>query len=322
MSNPEDRLRRLLRAYPAWYRSERGEEILSTLRESAQARGGRVSLGEAGSLLAHGLAVRFDLSERGTLGELAGRLASPGLALAALLATVALVFGELLAPSYMGGPAHPGPFLTVGPIAYAAWIAAFVVDIATSSRFGRVATWMALAATAATVVVGDLVMAGRPPLFFLATLVAFAIPALVRPDATRAVLRPKAIGAAGGIGVAVLGATAVATAAGGSGPVAGGAWSALSGFSFYQLWMATLAGWTPVIAIVAGAAGGVVALAGRRQTGAALVLAVVPWLVVATIHASRSVDQLVGGVALVVIAVMLISVGYFHQTRIARQVRA
>ena len=137
MSNPDDRYRRLLSAYPAWYRSERGEEILSTLRESAQARGGRVSLGEAVSLLAHGLAVRFDLSERGALGALAARLASPGLALAALLATVALVFGELLAPSYMGGPAHPGPFLTVGPIAYAAWIAAFVVDIATSSRFGR-----------------------------------------------------------------------------------------------------------------------------------------------------------------------------------------
>lgn len=321
MSNPEDRYRRLLSAYPAWYRSERGEEILSTLRESAQARGGRVSFGEAVSLLAHGLAVRCDLSERGALGALAARLASPGLAIAALLATVALVFGELLAPSYVGGPAHPGPFLTLGPIAYAAWIAAFVVDIATSSRFARAATWTALAATAATVVVGDNVTAGRPPLFFLATLVVFAIPALVRPDATRAALRPKAIGAAVGVGVAVLGATAIATLAG-AGPVAGGAWSALSGFGFYQLWMATLAGWAPVIVTVAGAAGGGVALAGRRQTGAALVLAVVPWLVVAMVHASRPADQLAGGVALVVIAMMLVSVGYFHQARIAREVRA
>lgn len=321
MSNPEDRYRRLLSAYPVWYRSERGEEILTTLRDSAQARGGRVSLGEAGSLLAHGLAVRFDLSERGALGELAGRLASPGLAAAALLATVALVFGELLAPSYMGGPAHPSPFLTVGPIAYAAWIVAFVVDVATLSRFGRAATWMALAATVATVVVGDNVSAGRPPLFFLATLATFAIPALVRPDATRAVLRPRAIGAAVGVGAAVLGATAMATLAG-AGPVGGGAWSALSGFGFYQLWMATLAGWAPVIAAVAGGAGGGVALAGRRQTGAALVLAVVPWLVVATVHASRPADQLVAGVALVISAVMLVSIGYFHQARISRQVRA
>ncbi len=322
MSNPEDCYRRILSAYPVWYRSERAEEILATLRDSAQARGGRVSFGEVVSLFAHGLAVRFDLSERGALGGLAGRLASPGLALAALLAAVALVFGELLAPSYMGGPAHPGPFLTVGPIAYGAWIAAFVVDVVSLSRFARAATCLAFAATAATVVIGDNVTTGRPPLFFLATLAVFGLPALVRPEATRVVPRAKASGVAVVIGVVVLGATAVATVAGGAGPGSGGAWSALNGFAFYQLWMATLAGWAPLIAVVTGCVGGVVALRGRRQAGAALVLAVVPWLVVATAHASRPADRLVGGALLVIVAVMLVSVGYVDQAFIARQVRA
>jgi len=232
MSRPEDRYRRLLQVYPSWYRAERGEEILATLQDSGQSRRGRVSLGKAASLVVHGVALRFDLGEGGALGELAGRLATPALTLAGLLSMVALIFGELIAPSYAGGPVHLAPFLTLGPIAYVAWIGAFVVDVASSSRYQRPATLVAVVATGATFVVGDIVAPGRTPLFFLATLAAFAVQALVRPDVTRASLRPRSVGAAVAIGAAVLAASGLATLAGSAGPGVGASWSsALSGFA-------------------------------------------------------------------------------------------
>jgi hypothetical protein len=84
--------------------------------------------------------------------------------------------------------------------------------------------------------------------------------------------------------------------------------------------MATIASWAPAVALAAAAVAGMLALAGRRQTGAALVLAVVPWLVVAAGHASRPAAQLEGAIVLAIIAVALVSIGYSHQARATRQV--
>ncbi len=139
-------------------------------------------------------------------------------------------------------------------------------------------------------------------------------PRRARP--TRALPRPKAIAAAVGVAAAVLGATAWATLAGGAG--AQGSWSSLIGFGFYQLWMATLAAWAQAIAFTAAVGGGMLALAGRRQQGGALVLAISPWLVVASSHASRPADRVLGRVLWFVIAASLVGVGCFHQSRNSR----
>jgi hypothetical protein len=64
VTGPERGYRRLLRAYPAWYRRERGEEILDTLLAAAQHGRTRPSLRDGGALILGGLRVRAGQNRR------------------------------------------------------------------------------------------------------------------------------------------------------------------------------------------------------------------------------------------------------------------
>jgi hypothetical protein len=66
MSPLERRCRVLLRAYPAEYRRERGEEIITTLMEASPEGRSRLSLRDARSLVAGGLRARAALNRRFT----------------------------------------------------------------------------------------------------------------------------------------------------------------------------------------------------------------------------------------------------------------
>lgn len=79
-----------------------------------------------------------------------------------------------------------GPFLTLGWVAYLAWIAAFVLDVATASRLQRPAVAVAVTVTVLVVPLGDAIGPGRPLLSVLAALVVLGLPSLLRPGWTRA----------------------------------------------------------------------------------------------------------------------------------------
>jgi hypothetical protein len=64
VSGPERGYRRLLRAYPAWYRRERGEEILDTLLAAAPHGRTWPSLRDGGALILGGLRVRAGQNRR------------------------------------------------------------------------------------------------------------------------------------------------------------------------------------------------------------------------------------------------------------------
>lgn len=87
MTDLERRYRRLLLAYPRWYRQRRGEEILTTLLEGSRPGQRRPAAGQAVALLVHGTATRPDLSEGGALGATAAAAASSTLTAAASAAS-------------------------------------------------------------------------------------------------------------------------------------------------------------------------------------------------------------------------------------------
>lgn len=66
MTTLERRYRSLLRAYPAWYRAERGGEILGTLLEASAADRSWPAARDAGALILGGLRVRASQHERQT----------------------------------------------------------------------------------------------------------------------------------------------------------------------------------------------------------------------------------------------------------------
>jgi len=328
--------RRLLLAYPRWYRDQRGEEILGTLLDAAADHPDQrhPDLADALPLIGHGLAVRADLSGDGALGELLGVAASPGLASAAVLATVVFFLGEWnpWSSSVPLPAAHFGPFLTIGPVVYLAWVLAAVVDATTHSRGRRGAAALAVAITVLPMlatrgpVLDHLVGAGRPalfvgygrpPLFVLLPLAGLGLPALLGPDAGRRRPTWPAVAAALATMVVLVAGAVIPTLAGSAAfPPAIG----YARVTFYQVGFATLAAWIPLLAAIAFGAAAVAVVARRRRAPAAgaLVALMAPWLVISVAHAPRfSTSQLAAGLLTVAVAAVA-GVGVQDQRRRAR----
>lgn len=314
MTDLERRYRRLLRVYPRWYRQRRGEEMLSTLMDGSFSGQQRPRAVEACGLIVRGSAMRLDLGEEGALGALAAHAASPLLASAAVLSLVALVFGELGTVHQWMPQGRIGPFLTVGWVAYVAWIGAAAVDLATASRWQRPAVAVAVAVTVAMLPLGDAASAGRPPLFVLATLTVLGVPALVRPGWAHA--RP-ARGVLTGVVATVLLLTGAGISAALGQPHG---WPfGVEGFGFYQVWLGVVAAWAPVIALATAAAAGVLARARRSEAAATLVLWLVPWLVLSVGHAARQSTALVSLALFGALAAALAGSAAHSQVRLARR---
>jgi len=177
----ERRYRRLLLAYPADYRRERGEEIVATLLDGADPARSRPTTGEAADVVLGGLRRRLGLDVVPGLATGARTAAPYALALAAGLSAFLLVCFE--AAPVPGGwlralrPAHAAG--TVGVVAYACWLAALAAYALARPPVARAALGVATAATATVPLLAGVLGADRPPLWTVGTLTAFGFVALV-----------------------------------------------------------------------------------------------------------------------------------------------
>jgi hypothetical protein len=128
MSPLERRCRTLLRAYPRWYRRQRGDEMLATLLEASQPGQSWPSARDARALILGGLRVRAGQDQRLTTGANLRLAAQLGAALTLLLLaanslTIAtLVWMHVYAPYSRGGFYLASGLLVLAAVA-AAWFA-------------------------------------------------------------------------------------------------------------------------------------------------------------------------------------------------------
>jgi len=180
MSPAERRCRRLLLAYPASYRAQRGDEIVSTMLDATPA--GRLPrLADQVDLVASGLRRRLGTARIAGLDAGLARAAPVALALAAGISTFAWWRIEpVSAGAFMGGPPLLGAFRTLGPIAYAAWVlAAIGWAVSTRPAVRRALIGFAAAVTLALPLVAQLTTVDRPPLWVVMALGAFGLLALL-----------------------------------------------------------------------------------------------------------------------------------------------
>jgi hypothetical protein len=167
----ERRYRRLLRAYPADYRAERGDEIVGTYLDTVGAERRWPHARDVADLLAGGF--RQHLRARHGRGLETG---------APLAATLALAAGTVLAAFWLlwievyPAPAGHSP----AAVAWLAWLAAALVAAVRPGRAARVAVLVALVATVA---VAGAPLAGqhRPPLLVLVPQAALGLVGLALP---------------------------------------------------------------------------------------------------------------------------------------------
>ncbi|MBQ1030790.1 hypothetical protein KBX26_12395 [Micromonospora sp. C97] len=181
MNDLERRYLRLLRAYPAEYRRARGAEIVGTYLDLAASDQRWPTPPDAADLVRGGLRQR--LRAAGVTGLI------PGVRLAALLSLVtasalAGVWGaaEQHPPPAEWGVPHVGPFVSLGVVAWAAWLLVAVVTAVAPSRVARLSITVALLLTLALPPVAAVLDAPRPPLFVLLPQVVLGLLGLALPD--------------------------------------------------------------------------------------------------------------------------------------------
>lgn len=185
MSGRRDRLerhyRRLLLAYPAAYRAERGDEIVGTYLDAAGSDQRLPSVADATDVIRGGL--RQHLRANRATGLIAGAPVAATFALTAavVLAAVWLAYVELPpAPSWWVR-AQVGPFRSLGALVWIAWLGAGLAALALPARLTRWVVAAALAATVAAEPVAALSGYDRPPLLVLVPQLALGLLALGWP---------------------------------------------------------------------------------------------------------------------------------------------
>jgi hypothetical protein len=174
------RSQKLLRFYPKSYREERGDEIVATLQDAAEARVPRASLSDQISVALYGVRVRLGLTSETMFGKALDIAAIPGLVMGAFFGVYLLISGDL--PVVNSKFFYPdfGPFLTVGPLFYLVWILGVVVVFEWPQYRRRIAgVCMSLT------IVGQLLakLAHRNPnMWEIAILVSLGLPSLLAPD--------------------------------------------------------------------------------------------------------------------------------------------
>jgi hypothetical protein len=201
----ERRYLRLLRAYPAEYRRSRGAEIVGTYLDLATAGRRWPSPADAMDLLRGGLRQRVRAAGAVDL--------IPGVRLAALLALLAAtslagvwtVLELRPAPPGFGEPSA-GPFVSLGIVAWAAWLLAAAVHALAPERWTRRAVGLAALLTVALVPAAALTGLPRPPLFVLLPQVGLGLVALGASDRLPAPLRavPLLVGGVAGLAATIL----------------------------------------------------------------------------------------------------------------------
>jgi len=174
------RTRKLLSFYPKAYREERGEEIVSTLQEAAEARVPRASLSDQVSVALYGVRVRLGLTSETMFGKALDIAAIPGLVMGAFFGVYLLISGDLPVVNSRFFYPHFGPFLTVGPLFYLVWILGVSAALEWPQYRRRIAgVCMTLT------IVGEFFakLAHRNPnIWEIAILVSLGLPSLLAPD--------------------------------------------------------------------------------------------------------------------------------------------
>jgi hypothetical protein len=174
------RSRKLLSFYPKAYREERGEEIVATMQEAAEARGPRVSLRDQISVALYGVRIRSGLTSETMFGKALDIAAIPGLVMGAFFGVYLLISGDLPVVNSRFFYPHFGPFLTVGPLFYLVWILG-VVAVFEWPQYRRRLGGVCMTLT----IVGELLakLAHRNPnIWDIAILVSLGLPSLLAPD--------------------------------------------------------------------------------------------------------------------------------------------
>jgi hypothetical protein len=180
MTEDLPRTRKLLSFYPKAYREERGEEIVATLQEAAEARVPRASLSDQISVALYGVRVRLGLTSETMFGKALDIAAIPGLVMGAFFGVYLLISGDLPVVSSRFFYPHFGPFLTVGPLFYLVWI----LGVATVFEWPQYRRRIASVCMTLTIV-GELLakLAHRNPnIWEIAILVSLGLPSLLAPD--------------------------------------------------------------------------------------------------------------------------------------------
>jgi hypothetical protein len=180
MTHDSDPSRKLLRFYPMAYREERGEEIVATLQEAAEARVPRASLSDRISVAQYGVRVRLGLTSETMFGKALDIAAIPGLVMGAFFGLYLVILGDLpFANTKFFFPTF-GPFLTVGPVLYLVWILGVVVVFEWPQYRRRIA-----GACMTLTIIGELlakVAHRNPNVWEVAILVSLGVPSLLAPD--------------------------------------------------------------------------------------------------------------------------------------------
>lgn len=242
------RYRRLLFAYPDSYRRQRGEELLGTLLDTARPGQRRPTVADAADLVLGGLRQRLGATVAADLQAGIGLAAPFALALAAGLCGFLWLTVERLPDGF----STTGPFLTVGPAAYAVWVVAALLRAVLPAAASRVPVAAAVAVTALLIPVAALTGYRRPPLWVILALLGFGAIALAGGGTALAGAARLAVP------VGALVATALAKALLGWQQTPGSWWD-----NYYQpaLWLSGIVAAHAVIGI--GGAGAVAGARGR-----------------------------------------------------------
>jgi hypothetical protein len=260
--------RALLLAYPRPYREDRGEEILSTLLDTAVPGQRLPRLADATDVVAAGLRLRLGTASMAGFDAGLAVAAPIALTLAAGISAFAWWRVEPVSAGPGSVPAFAGVFRTLGPLAYLAWLAAALGRVLLPAAVARVMAGIATCVTVALPVLAGVTAYDRPPLWVVMSLTLFGVIAVAgSATGTRTSIDERLAVAAGTVGVAVVSSALVSLW-----PPVGG------GFGYY--YQPTIA---RVGAVVAGTVGGVagyalvLALRGRHDAAGASRPAQ-PWL--------------------------------------------
>jgi hypothetical protein len=204
VSELERRYRRLLFAYPARYRAERGEEIVGTYLETAGPHRRWPSPADIRDALGGGL--RQHLRATGLTGGLpvAAMLATGA---AVTLAAIWLLLVEIRATSADFVIVRFGPFQSLGAVVWMGWLIAGAATLTLPGRVARAFVLAALTGTLAVVPAAALTPYDRPPLLVLVPQAVLGIAALGLPNRSHR-------GARLGVTLTVVAAATVAAATG------------------------------------------------------------------------------------------------------------
>jgi hypothetical protein len=172
----DDPLAAVLWAYPKRYREQRGDEILSTIREDPH-RSRFETVRVCCNVVAHGIRLRIGIASDQPAGRVFAAAALPGMMMAAAIAIVLPLYAQAL-PGLHRTPTDFGPDTAIWPGIFVLWIIGSLSTLLFPLHKQLFAAVCVVVSVVAVIVlpVGGW---GLPPAFAL--LIALAIPSLVGP---------------------------------------------------------------------------------------------------------------------------------------------